>query len=199
MIESFDEILEMLRLERGLTLSPRAVDVPQLLRTVVEELDPFVDRRRQRLRLETEGAAPTLQADPARLHTVFLNLVENAIKFTPDGGEIVVTVRPSGPGVSVTVRDTGIGIDPAEVAHVFDAFYTRRDTRHHRSGRWEFEARGSGLGLAIVRGHVEAHGGSVRVESAGLGRGATFTVQLPAHPPPPREQVGVEGVTAGPS
>jgi PAS domain S-box-containing protein len=183
MIESFDEILEMLRLERGVTLTLRSVAVPQLLRAVIEELTPFVVKRGQQLRLEEAGPVPPIQADPARLRTVFVNLVENAIKFTPDGGEIVVEVGPRPGGLQVAVRDNGIGIEPGEAANVFDAFYTRGDTRHHRSGRWEFEARGSGLGLAIVRGHLEAHGGSVRVESAGTGRGTTFTVVLPEQPP----------------
>jgi len=182
MIESFDDILEMLRLERGVTLELLPVALADLLRDVVRELMPFVERRGQSLRLELAEPLPEISADAGRLRTVFLNLVENAIKFTPDGGEIVLELRRDGDAQEVTVRDNGVGIAPEEQEHVFDAFYTRSDTRHHRSGRFEFEARGSGLGLAIVRGHVEAHGGRVTLESAGRGRGTSFRVRLPARP-----------------
>ena len=110
--------------------------------------------------------------DPTRLHQVLTNLLSNAIKFTPAGGEVVVTLD-HGPGVArITVADTGAGVPPDLLQHIFDRFRQADSTMTRSHG-------GLGLGLAIVRHLVELHGGGVSASSAGIGKGASFTVELP--------------------
>ena len=132
------------------------------------------------------GDVPSVQADPDRLRLVLANLVQNAIKFSPDGAEVRVRVSAVEGGVEVAVEDDGIGLDPGELGRVFEEFYTGPDSLHHKSGNYQFEARGAGLGLAIARGHVEAHGGRVWAESAGRGKGSQFHVVLPLEEQAPR-------------
>src|SRR5262249_13519778 len=103
---------------------------------------------------------------------VVWNLLSNAIQFTPAGGRVEVKLEPTGDNVRIAVRDTGAGIDPEFLPHVFDRF-RQGDSSTTRSHK------GLGLGLAIVRHLVELHGGTVRAESEGRGRGATFVVELP--------------------
>jgi signal transduction histidine kinase len=113
---------------------------------------------------------------------VIANLLQNAIKFTPDGGAIQVRLVPLQDAVQITVTDNGIGIAPDELDRVFDRFYTTKDSLHHGSGTYKFQARGAGLGLAIAKGYVEAHGGRIWAESAGPGLGSRFHVVLPESP-----------------
>ncbi|NKY38033.1 HAMP domain-containing histidine kinase [Cellulomonas septica] len=116
---------------------------------------------------------PAVLADRHRMSQVMDNLVTNALRHTPSGGEIVIRAEREGDGVRVVVTDTGEGIPPEHLTHVFDRFYRVGTARDRASG-------GSGIGLAISKALVEAHGGSIRAASAGPGRGATFTVRLPA-------------------
>jgi two-component system sensor histidine kinase BaeS len=120
------------------------------------------------LRLEIADEIPLLEVDPVRIREVISNLVANALRHTPAGGSITVDARVADAGheVVVTVRDTGSGIEPELLPHVFDRFAKGAGSR------------GSGLGLAIARGLVEAHGGSIAVESAS-GQGSTFRVRIP--------------------
>lgn len=111
--------------------------------------------------------------DPARLQQVVWNLLANAIKFTPPGGRVDVALRQTGGTVELTVSDTGVGIRPEALPHVFDRFHQIDRSITRRFG-------GLGLGLSIVKNLTEAHGGSVQAASEGEGRGATFTVSLPA-------------------
>jgi signal transduction histidine kinase len=108
--------------------------------------------------------------DAARIQQIALNLIANAIKFTPAGGRVDVIVSCRGPSAVLTVRDTGHGVEPALLPHVFEPFTQGMTERRHE---------GLGLGLAIVRHLVELHHGTVLVESAGLGAGTTVTVELP--------------------
>ncbi|MFQ3589954.1 MAG: ATP-binding protein, partial [Chloracidobacterium sp.] len=103
----------------------------------------------------------------------------NAIKFTPDGGEIAVTVMGDEECVTVDVADTGIGIEAPDLPYVFERFYTGRDTSRHSSGRFEFNARGTGLGLTIAKSYIDAHGGLIEAASDGAGQGSRFTITLP--------------------
>jgi signal transduction histidine kinase len=109
--------------------------------------------------------------DPQRVGQVLTNLVGNALKFTPAGGRVTVSLRAVPDGAELRVVDTGVGIDAAELPHVFDRFYRGSRASQQRAG-------GSGLGLAIVRSIVEMHGGQVTVEST-LGQGTEATVHLP--------------------
>ncbi|MGH2389739.1 MAG: sensor histidine kinase, partial [Chloroflexota bacterium] len=134
-------------------------------------------------RLTLGQCMPALvRADPDRLEEVVANLLDNAAKYTPPGGEITCTLRVEGGWAILEVRDTGIGIHPDDLPHIFERFY-RADRAH---GRSELEAvagvkqsvPGSGLGLAIARQIVEDEGGTLTVEST-LGEGSRFIVRLP--------------------
>jgi len=114
-----------------------------------------------------------VEADAARLEQVLSNLLINAAKYTPDGGEILLTVERLDKRVSIRIRDSGIGIEPAVLLRVFDMFAQADASAPCSEG-------GSGIGLAVVRDLVEMHGGTVRAASAGLGKGSEFTVMLPS-------------------
>jgi signal transduction histidine kinase len=135
---------------------------------------------------------PLIQGDPEALKKVFYHLISNAIKYTPDGGKIVVSgflkehgdpKFPPG-GVEIILSDTGIGIDPRFKDLIFTKFYQTGELALHSSGKTKFKGGGPGLGLAIVRGIVEAHGGKVWAESSGYDEenmpGSHFHVVLPA-------------------
>jgi two-component system OmpR family sensor kinase len=117
-----------------------------------------------------------LAVDRQRIREMLLNLVTNAIKYTPTGGTIDVSLAEQETGVSLTVRDTGIGIAPGDLPHIFERFW-RADPARSRTG----ERPGTGLGLAITKWIAEAHGGSITVQSR-PGRGTIFTVHLPRVP-----------------
>jgi two-component system phosphate regulon sensor histidine kinase PhoR len=118
---------------------------------------------------DVPAALPLVAADRTRVEQVLVNLVHNAIKFTPPGGTIHVSARVESGLIAVAVADTGVGIAPAELPRVFERFYKQDKARR---------SDGTGLGLAIAKHIVQAHGGSIRVESV-LGEGATFTFTLP--------------------
>jgi signal transduction histidine kinase len=104
--------------------------------------------------------------DAEKIQDVLINLLMNAIKFTPDGGALSLTAHAPGDGtIHVHVRDTGVGIQPDEIYRVFDPFFCGFDPSHHSSGEYEFQKRGLGLGLALARNFVELHGGWMSVES----------------------------------
>ncbi|HWT46063.1 MAG TPA: ATP-binding protein, partial [Vicinamibacterales bacterium] len=123
--------------------------------------------------LNVQTAPPLrLRGDARRLEQVFFNLLGNALKFTPRGGEVRLGVRLTERAVEISVSDTGEGIDAAFLPHMFEAFRQAGTTRSGRHG-------GVGLGLSIAKELVEAHHGSIRAESGGPGTGATFVVTLP--------------------
>jgi signal transduction histidine kinase len=179
-------ILEALRLEGTPALCREIVDLALLSRRLVDDFATFARERQQSLAFEAAGDCRVL-ADPQKVELVLVNLLQNAIKFTPDGGHVRVCVAASADGVQLVVEDDGIGIEAAEQERVFEAFYTASDVWQHSSGTGSFShlARGPGLGLAIARGYVEALGGRIRVESAGPGRGSRFVVVWPGVSAPP--------------
>jgi len=124
------------------------------------------------LRVETREELPQVQIDVERMAQVFDNLITNAIRYTPEGGQVALTARASNGTVEFQVSDTGRGISPEDLPHIFDRFY-RGDPSRRQSGE-------SGLGLAIAKSIVEAHGGKIGVESL-PGKGATFTITLAAN------------------
>jgi heavy metal sensor kinase len=149
------------------------VDLAALVRGVVETMRPLAEAGGLRLRLDAGGAVE-VRGDGARLREVFYNLVDNAIKYTAEGGEVEVRSGQAGREAVVTVRDTGAGIPPEHLPHVFDRFYRVDKARSREQG-------GTGLGLSIARSIVTAHGGAIKLESA-PGHGTTCTVTLPAGP-----------------
>lgn len=172
-----DDLLDVMRMRAGslhLETERLALDVP--VRAAVQAAMPMAAARNVALDLHVEGGhAPTVVGDPDRLQQIVTNLVVNAVKFTPPAGSVDVTVRTAGDHAELVVTDTGIGIDPAFLPQVFARFRQADSSVTRRHG-------GLGLGLSIVEHLVEMHGGAVRAESPGLGRGATFTVSLPLAP-----------------
>jgi two-component system phosphate regulon sensor histidine kinase PhoR len=167
-----EELLLIGRLESGQpVVTPTVVSAATLLDGVRERLGPLAERAQVKLLVDQPERAPMVVADPERIGQVFANLVHNATKHTPTGGEIRLSAAPDGKVVLFTVRDTGDGIAAADVDRVFERFY--KSDRSRADG-------GSGLGLSIAKHIVEAHGGVIRATSAGPGRGATFTFTLPS-------------------
>ena len=169
-----NDLHELAQAEAGqLPLALRAVDVAALVQDAIELFAPLAEAQAVTLTGALPGAPLLVQADRARLMQVLQNLLTNALRHTPAGGAITVTARAVGAQVEIAVQDSGEGISAAHLPYVFDRFY-RTDTARDR------DAGGAGLGLAIVRVLMAAHGGAVRVASAGLGQGSTFVVALPA-------------------
>ena len=145
------------------------VDVGSIARTVADELAPLAARRSIRVRVDNVSTSEAL-ASPDLLYRCLMNLVDNAVKYSGEGGAVSVRVANGGGGVTVDVKDSGPGIPAEALPHVFDRFYRVDKARDRRRG-------GSGLGLAIVKELTQAMGGTVSVESM-PGRGATFTLSL---------------------
>lgn len=178
-VESVDSITEMLQIHEGrVELKKSKFDLCSLVTEVTQELDPFIRQRSQKLKLKLPPSL-FLEADEARLRSVLTNLIQNAIKFSYDGGHIEIEVGLEDNNVKIAVRDEGIGIASEEIERIFEKFYTHSDISKHTSGKFKFSARGAGLGLSIARSYIEAHGGRIYAESKGLGQGSTFHIILP--------------------
>jgi signal transduction histidine kinase len=168
-------LLELSKLDSGLIrLDLRPDDLRATIESAVEQAQVSARRRGLNLTAEMPGMPVSTRHDPQRLGQVLTNLIGNAMKFTPRGGSVRVTLAPYLRGARINVIDTGVGIGPEELPHIFDRFY--RGSRAN-----EARGSGSGLGLAIVRSIVDMHGGRVMVESR-VGSGTTFSVTLPADP-----------------
>jgi two-component system CheB/CheR fusion protein len=168
-----DDLLDVSRIVSGkLHLDMQPVDLAGLVRASVDALQHQVKRRSMEVVLDLEDGLGMAMGDPGRLQQVITNLLTNAIKFTPPEGRVTVSLAPANGWARVSVTDTGEGIPAAFLPHVFSRFSQAEATNTRRHG-------GLGLGLAIVRHLVEAHGGTVSAESAGLGQGSTFRVTLP--------------------
>lgn len=184
-----DEALRLTRLVEDLetlasadaaafTLSRTSLDLRAAIDDAAREFAGPYAARDVRLSADLEDVA--IVADPTRIRQVVGNLLSNALKFTPDGGRVRLTLRRDGDDAVISVSDTGSGIAPDELARVFDRFFRGRGVR----------ARGSGIGLTVARELVLAHGGEIRAESE-PGRGATFTVRLPCITSDPRNSFTV--------
>jgi len=168
-----DDLLDLTRITRGkLHLDIEMVDAHSLIRNVADICREDIALRNQTLDLELDARSHRIKADPARLQQVFWNLLQNAVKFTPEGGAITVrSCNPTDGELEVDVCDTGIGLEQEQLARVFNPFEQAEQSISRRFG-------GLGLGLSISRTIVEMHGGTIGVESDGLNRGATFSVRL---------------------
>jgi signal transduction histidine kinase len=167
-----NQILDISRLRAGLLPLQRGpVDLDRLVTRAAEELRPQAEEARVTLDRERLGDRFTINGDEDRLVQVVVNLLANAIRFTPAGGRVVVRVVDAGSECEVQVEDTGLGIPASELPHIFESY------RQAHLGKG-----GTGLGLSIVRGLVQAHRGRVTVESH-EGKGSRFTVLLPREVP----------------
>ena len=173
LLELINDLLDMAQIEAGkLRLRPEPVDGRAIARKGVEALQALADRKRIRVDLEIDNCPDDLVLDPARLTQVLFNYLSNAIKFTGEGGHVVVRMMPAGTDqLRLEVQDDGIGISPQDLGRLFVEFEQLDSSRAKRH-------QGTGLGLALVRRIVEAQAGRVGVESE-LGRGALFFAQMP--------------------
>jgi two-component system phosphate regulon sensor histidine kinase PhoR len=168
------DLLELSRLESGTQLlHPRALEGRDVVHKVVDDFRLLAEKRKQTLTAEAREPS-SFQADPDLLERALRNLVDNAIKYTGDGGSIRVFVEVDEDDVVFTVQDTGIGIPEADLPRVFERFYRVDKSRSRELG-------GTGLGLAIVKHVAQLHGGAVSVQSR-VGQGSTFRLRLPRTP-----------------
>lgn len=205
-----DDLLEVARIEsRSLYLARERIDLPQLLQAIAQEFAPIFAERQLCFRLTGSAAVGGLYGDPFHLKRTFRRLLENAVKFTPEGGWVEIrttlqtpkevhlletrlhafspnffTNHPTGQLLQVSICDSGVGIDPEDQFRVFEKFTEIGEITSHSTSRTRFGGKGVGLGLTLVKGMVEAHGGMVWVESAGTGQGtgSAFHILLPLAP-----------------
>jgi PAS domain S-box-containing protein len=194
-----DDLLDLTRIARGwLEVQAEWVDVRRVVEQTAEACwSQDASPGRSSLVRELDAADHRVWADPSRLTQVLWNLLNNAVKFTPPGGTVTVRTRleEGGRWLVLEVADTGIGIEPERLEQVFDAFEQGEIGASRRYG-------GLGLGLSISQAIVQRHGGTLRADSEGLGRGSTFTLRLPVAPPrsepasPPATEAGAEPAAA---
>jgi len=171
-----EDLLDMSRIISGrLRLDVQSVNLAEIIHAAADVIRPAADAKRIRLQFTLDPNANSVSGDPARLQQIFWNLLSNAVKFTPSGGHVHVILERVNSHVQISVCDTGQGIKSDFLPYVFERF-------RQQDGSIRREHRGLGLGLAIVKHLVEYHGGQVRAQSAGEGRGSTFTVLLPLAP-----------------
>jgi CheY-like chemotaxis protein len=176
LVRLVDDLLDVSRITRGkIKLRREPVELAAVLARAVETSRPLIAQRRQELSIDAPGSAVLLLGDLARLAQVVSNLLNNAAKYSDEGGRIWLSVELAGPHVVVRVRDAGCGISPEVLPHVFDLFTQADHTLDRSQG-------GLGIGLTLVKTLAEMHGGSVTASSPGLGRGSEFTVRLPRAP-----------------
>jgi signal transduction histidine kinase len=167
------DVLDVSGMVSGKTrIDPEETDVCEVIEATIETLRPTILAKGIELDKQLAAATCLVFGDPHRLQQITWNLLSNAVKFTPRRGRVAITLECAGPYCRIAVSDTGDGIPQDFLPFVFDRF-RQAQLPKTRSNR------GLGLGLAIVKQLVELHGGTVAVESAGAGRGATFTVTLP--------------------
>ncbi len=161
------------------TLKTEPVNLIELMQKVVEQVRPFLDARRLKLLTELEEDLGPFELDAEKISAVLINVITNAIKFTPDGGTIELVGRAAPEQmVEILVQDRGVGLLPEELKHVFQPFFTQLDPSRHSSGDFGFNKRGLGLGLSIAKSFVEMHGGTISAECRD-GGGTRITVRLP--------------------
>ena len=166
-----DDLLDIAGIRAGkVELKKQRVSLVDVLNAAVGACRPLFDERTHDMNLILPDGAVTIDADPDRLQQVFVNLLQNASKYTEYGGTVFVKLYVEGKHAVIKVEDTGIGISPEVLPQIFDLF-----------AQAEFASRsgGLGIGLSVVKDLVSLHGGSVQVRSDGIGKGSTFTVRLP--------------------
>jgi PAS domain S-box-containing protein len=169
-----DDLLDISRVTQGkVSLKHDMLDLALLIGEAAEASRPALEARRHKLRLDVRDAPLQVSGDPVRLTQIFENLLNNAGKYTPSGGEITVSVRRESSSAVVSVRDTGVGISPAMLPRIFDLF-VQADTSLDRAEG------GLGIGLTLVDRLVRLHGGAVEARSEGPGFGSEFIVRIPA-------------------
>lgn len=183
-----DDLLDVTRIAKGkLQLSFEVVCVPEILQRAYEICREDILNKHLSVDFQLRARHVHVQGDPARLQQVFWNLIKNGVKFTPENGRITIeTLNPTPEEIEIRISDTGIGIEPEKIGKIFNAFEQGQSSITRRFG-------GLGLGLAISKAMVDAHGGKIRVESAGKDQGATFALTLKTIPAPAARADGRDG------
>jgi signal transduction histidine kinase len=185
-----DDLLDLSRVSRGLvTLDATLLDARQIVTAAVEQVRPLIDTRRHNVTIQTPIDAAFVHGDQKRLVQIVSNLLNNAAKYTPEHGDIVVAMQADEESVSYTVSDNGVGIAPHVIGHVFDMFAQAERSSDRAQG-------GLGIGLALVKNLVALHGGRVTAASEGLGHGSRFTVTLPRAAEPRAAAPAPPGIAA---
>src|SRR5881409_1694534 len=168
-----DDLLDVTRISKGkLQLSFETICIHQILQRAYEICREDIAAKSLEVEFRLRAADSYVEGDPARLQQVFWNLIKNGVKFTPEKGRTIIeTLNPAPERILIRITDTGIGIEPEKIDKIFNAFEQGQISITRRFG-------GLGLGLAISQALIDAHGGQIRVESAGKDRGATFSVEL---------------------
>jgi PAS domain S-box-containing protein len=173
MVRLVDDLLEVSRITRGkIVLQKEPVELAAVIRSAVEASRPLIDDARHRLALSIPAEPLTIEGDAVRLSQIFSNLLNNAAKYTDEGGQIWLSVRVENNEAVIVVRDTGTGISADMLPRIFELF-TQLDVARGRSQG------GLGIGLTLVKSLVELHGGRVTASSPGIGKGSEFVVRLP--------------------
>jgi signal transduction histidine kinase len=173
MTELVDDLLDVSRVTRGLvTLQEETLGVASLLADAAEQVRSLMETKRQRFTMQVPDVQLLVRGDRTRLIQVFSNILNNAAKYTPQGGQVVLSVAADDTHVEVIIEDDGIGIAPGLLPHIFDLFTQAERSPDRSQG-------GLGLGLALVKSLLELQGGTVAAHSAGTGQGSRFTVRLP--------------------
>ncbi len=163
--------LDMLR-SKEMVMHRVVIPIQQVLRSAYDEVRKLAEAKGQTMALDVPDTPIPVKCDPERLTSVFVNLLDNAVRFTPEGGSIVMGSTLRTGAVLVWVQDTGVGIPPEEIKRIFKGFYQIEPHTTRKHG-------GMGIGLSIARGLVDAHDGKIWAESPGPGKGSTFKVLLP--------------------
>lgn len=172
-----NDLLDVERIDNGkLQLDVRSVDLREIVTNVLESRRSDAERRKQSLTLQLTQDPAIVEADAVRLAQVVSNLVDNAVKYTPDAGHINVAVTADGREAVIVVQDDGAGIPAERIDSIFEPFVQLSESRRSARG-------GMGLGLSLVRRLTELHGGTVDVTSSGRGLGSRFSVHLPLQQP----------------
>jgi PAS domain S-box-containing protein len=176
-----NDLLDLSRLQTGkMTIDKRPIALAPVIGDAVEAVRAEVAAKKLELDVALPEKSPVVNADPVRMKQIVWNLVNNAVKFTPKGGQVSVRLSQDGDGAKIVVEDTGQGVEAAFLPHIFEMF-------RQADGGTKRSHGGMGIGLSLVSQIVELHGGEVQAFSEGQGRGARFTVKLPLH-----TAVGVE-------
>ncbi|MCX8025480.1 MAG: HAMP domain-containing histidine kinase, partial [Thermanaerothrix sp.] len=165
-----DDLVNLGRIEAGFDTRRETFSLKQVLEHAIENFKKALERKGHRLIMELPEDLPLFLGNPVQIRQMFEHLLDNAIKYTPPGGQITIHGELEQEQIILQFRDTGIGIPVADLPFIFDKFY--------RASNAGTEVAGSGLGLAIVKSIVESHQGRIWVEST-LGQGTTFTIVLP--------------------
>jgi len=192
MREVVNLMLDVSRMDADIQVASVPVLLKQLVDSLMQEFENAAAERKINIITNHSDDIPVIHADPELIQKALYHLIVNAIKYTPDGGQVTISTQPikmdgDTPAVEIAVQDTGIGLDPEHHELVFEKFYQVGSVDIHSSGKTTFKGGGPGLGLAIVRGVARAHRGRVWVESKGhdevLFPGSAFYFQIPVNPP----------------